>query len=86
MIHAAARAFDRDPAALAFLLVRQGFDGIREEIESFEMESAPSVSAAPASASFASGFANGRHRPSAKCVNRLGLIWRRERDSNSGKR
>jgi hypothetical protein len=32
--------------------------------------------------SFASGFASRRHRPEAKCVNRLALIWRRERDSN----
>ncbi len=46
----------------------------RSTVRVFEVERVP--------ASFANGFASGRHRPRAKCVNRLGLIWRRERDSN----
>jgi integrase len=51
-------------------------------VRPFEIESAPIVSPTSSRDSFANGFASGRHRPSAKCVNRFGLIWRRERDSN----
>jgi hypothetical protein len=55
----------------------------RSVVRPFEIESAPIASPTSSRDSFANGFASGRHRPSAKCVNRLGLIWRRERDSNS---
>jgi hypothetical protein len=51
----------------------------RSMVRPFEIESALIVSGAPPK-SFANGFASGRHRPRAKCVNQLGLIWRRERD------
>jgi integrase len=54
----------------------------RAVVRPFEIESAPIASPTSSRDSFANGFASGRHRPSAKCVNRLGLIWRRERDSN----
>jgi integrase len=47
----------------------------RSTIRAFEVERLP--------ASFANGFASGHHRPTAKCVNQLGLIWRRERDSKA---
>jgi len=51
-------------------------------VRPFEIESAPVVRALPHSASFASGFANGRHRPRAQCASGLKLSGGRERDSN----
>jgi integrase len=75
----AAMASER-PAGRQTTLPTRRFRKSRPMVRAFEVESAPSITvAAPP---FASGYASGHGRPTAKCSKPLRLNWRRERDSN----